>query len=62
MLYNRAKEGHLLNLSDASHPRLALTHMIGRSMKGEGEVMLSMIEMETFTSSGQQAAGTPGTN
>lgn len=62
MLYNRAKEGHLMNLSDASHPRLALTRMIGRSMKGEGDVMLSMIEIETFTSSGQQAAGTPGTN
>lgn len=62
MLYNRAKEGNLMNLSDASHPRLALARMIERSMKGEGEVMLSMIEMETFTSSGQQAAGTPGTN
>jgi len=49
-------------LSDASHPRLALAHMIERSMKGEGEMMLSMIEMETFTSSGQQATGTPGTN
>lgn len=62
MLYDRAKEAHLMTLSDASHPRLAPTHMIERSMKGEGEVMLSTTEMETATSSGQQAAGTPGTN
>ncbi len=51
-----------MTLSDGSHPRLSLTHMIERSMKCEGEGRLSMVKMETCISSGQQVAATTGTN